>query len=142
MCSTGRMCLSPSFKVVQDGGNRHRRDGQDNHEFAMIEVRVVFDGRMMFDSVETERVSEVVGIVYHEFAHGMARTTVSLSGGGGGDDLDAVQGILAGNGTGVEGLSKNLPTERIRLADHLRLEKDSEAMGSDVEPRLRGEMSL
>lgn len=84
MCSTGRMCLSPSFKVVQDGGNRHRRDGQDNHEFAMIEVRVVFDGRMMFDSVETERVSEVVGIVYHEFAHGMARTTVSLSGGGGG----------------------------------------------------------
>ena len=83
------------LSVVQDGRNGHGRDGPNRHQLAMVDMRMMFEGGMCIDLVETEQLSETVGDVYRGFAHGMARATASLSGG---DDLDAVQAILAAYG--------------------------------------------
>ena len=55
---------------------------QGGRGLGMAEMRVTFDGKMCFDPVKAEQLSEAVGDVYRGFAHGMAQAMAILDEGG------------------------------------------------------------
>ena len=81
----------PIIRNRREGRGLERRD-----EFGMIVDRVMFDGSMSFNGLETEQLPETIRDLYRLVALGVARAVVRLNGRG---DLNAIQATLAANGT-------------------------------------------
>jgi len=77
--------------VVRNGRGRNAFDG---NQFGVMGVVVMLDGRMSFDLLETEQLSETIGESDCGVTHRVARATTGFNGR---DDLDAIQPILAAN---------------------------------------------
>ena len=82
---------------------RHGRNAFDGDQFSVMGVMVMLDGRTRFDLVETEQLPETIGDSYCGVAHRVAWATTGLDGR---NDLDAIQPILAANGSGGRAVEK------------------------------------
>ena len=82
---------------------RHGRNAFDGDQFSVMGVTVMLDGRTRFDLVETKQLPETIGNSYCGVAHRVAWATTGLDGR---NDLDAIQPILAANGSGGRAVEK------------------------------------
>jgi len=83
------------FPVIRIKRNRHKVDRFEGDEIGVIVAKVMLDGRVSFDGLETQQLPEPIRNFYCFVALGVARAAMRLDGR---SDLDAIQAILTANG--------------------------------------------